>query len=191
MTRKKPIDINTLDLGFLCDAYFNKKDNYVIIGRKRLGNYYLLAGNNMIPNFSVIACATKFGTNFYYDFNGERELKHFEYEFSKYSTGRNPISKKKLIALLNRLQGLSEYRFFDNESFYSDVKDRWEIYRDNEKKGDFPIDKDISEKFKKIYERSFSYFKTRAEIELASTNRLLSIIAIIIAIVGVIIALFV
>lgn len=189
MTRKEPIDINTLDLGFLCDAYFNKKDNYVITGQKRSGNYYLLAGKNMIPNFSIIDCAAKFGTNFYYDFNGERELKLFEYEFSKYSTGRKHISKKKLIALLNRLQGLSEHRFFDNESRYSDVKDRWEIYWDNEKTGDFPIDKDISEKFKKIYERSFAYFKTRAEIELASTNKQLSIIAIIIATVGVIIAL--
>lgn len=189
MTRKEPIDINTLAMGFLCDTYFNKEENYIITGQKRSGNYYLLAGNNMIPNFSIIGCAVKFGTDFYYDFNGHRELKLFEYEFSKYCTGRKHISKKELIVLLNRLQGLSEHQFFDNESRYSEIKDRWEIYCENDKLGDFPIDKDISAKFKKIYERSFAYFKTRAEIELASTNKLLSIIAIIIAIVGVIIAL--
>ena len=108
MTRKAPIDINTLDLGFLTTVYHNKEENYVIQRHANEPNYYLLAGSNRVPSISIISFISSYGNSFYYAFNGEQELKLFERHFSQYTSGRKHISKKALLSIINRLQGLKE-----------------------------------------------------------------------------------
>lgn len=87
MTREESININTLAFGDCSISYYNKEQNYLITCDSNY-NYCLMSGNNSIPHFSLTSYIANYGNSFYYMFFGYRELKIFEIEFSKYSTGR-------------------------------------------------------------------------------------------------------
>ncbi len=67
MTRKEPINIDTLEFGYCGVSYYNKKENYMIICDSNY-NYCLMAGNNNIPQFSLSSYIAKYGNSFYYMF---------------------------------------------------------------------------------------------------------------------------
>lgn len=107
--RKAPIDINRLYLKGTAIAYYNKKLNYVICSDFDKPNYCMLTGNNLFPQFSICEYIATYRNEFFYCFFGYRELKLFEREFSKFSTGRKSIAyNKEFKKLLNKMQSVSE-----------------------------------------------------------------------------------
>src|SRR5690606_27977441 len=75
MTRKEPININTLYLGDISLSYHNKNNNYIIFSDFEETNHTLIAGNNSISHFSICSYIARYGNKFYYKFFGYRELK--------------------------------------------------------------------------------------------------------------------
>ena len=125
-TRTDPINIDKMYLGDFGISYHNKRENYVITSDYNEINYSLLAGNKVIPYFSVMGYVANYGNKFYYCFSGLKELKIFEKEFSKFSSGRKKIVyNKKYKALLNKMQSLSEYELPHKKKFYKEFNSNW------------------------------------------------------------------
>ena len=97
MTRKEPINIDTLYLGDFGVSYYNQKSNFVILSDFDGVNHCLYTGDNSIPHFNICAYIAKYGNEFYNRFFGNRDLKIFEKDFSKFSTGRKKITYNKKI----------------------------------------------------------------------------------------------
>lgn len=189
MTRKEPININTLNLDYLGINYYNQKENYVITDSIH-SNYYLLAGNNRIPNFSLTYYISKYGNTFYYMFFGYKELKELETNFSKYSTGRKKIKyDKSYIALLNKAQSLLDTRRTSKADIFKAFNKDWELYYGCEKKN---FNKEMAQSnidYKEVYSNTFSYLSTLSNINYTKSNRLISIVALVIALLTLILTL--
>ena len=185
MTRKEPIDIKTLDLGLFTTVYHNKKENYVILRYTNEPNYYLLAGNNIIPRFNAIHFISKYGNSFYYDFNGLQELKLLERHFSQFTSGRKAISKKALIALINRLQGLREDYWTDSKHYSEQLKEKWDIYASGKLVDQETISRS-TDYYRRIFDDYAVYFRNISDINATESNRLLAVAAIIVAIIGIV-----
>lgn len=189
MTRKEPININTLSLDYLGISYYNQKENYVITDIH--GNYYLFAGNNHIPNFSLTHYISKYGNNFYYMFFGYRELKELEANFSKYSTGRKKIKyDKSYVTLLNKAQSLLDTRRTSKSDIFKSFNKNWELYYGCEKKN---FNKEMAQAnidYREIYSNTFSYLSTLSSVNYTKSNRMISIVALLIALLTLILTLF-
>lgn len=180
-TRVEPININKLNLDYLGISYYNKKENYVITDSIH-NNYYLLSGNNFIPNFSVTYLISKYGNNFYYMFFGYRELKILETDFSKYSTGRKRIKyDKSFVTLINKSQSLLDTRRYSKSDIYKEFNKNWELYYGCDKKN---FSKEIAQSninYKEVYESMNSYLSALSNINYTKSNRMISIITLIIS----------
>lgn len=189
-TRKKPINIDKIYLEDLGVSYYNKKANYVITTDFDEISYSLLAGSNSIPYFSVMRYIADYGNEFYYLFSGIRELKIFERQFSKFSSGRKKISyNKNYKSLLNKLQGITEYALPPRNNFYKAFNSDWDFYISNEKTNlkDFH-NKGKKINYQKIYQDNFSYLNLLSEINYTKSNQLNTIIATVVSIIAVVIS---
>lgn len=188
MTRNQPININTLNLEFFGISYYNKKENYIITDGIH-SNYYLLAGNNHIPHFSLTHYISRYGNNFYYMFFGYRELKLLETNFSKYSTGRKKIKyDKSFISLLNKSQSLLDTRQTTKSDIFKAFNKDWELYYGCEKKN---FNKEMTRSnidYKEIYANTYSYLTALSNINYTKSNIILSIIALVIAVISLILS---
>lgn len=118
--RKASIDIDRLYLKGIVIAYYNKKWNYVICSDFDKPNYCMLTGNNRFPQFNICEYIATYRNEFFYCFFGYRELKLFEREFSKFSTGRKSIAyNKEFKKLLTRLQSVSEVESRKEKDIYT------------------------------------------------------------------------
>lgn len=190
MIRKDPIDISSHDLGLFTTVYHNKKENYVILRYTNEPNYYLLAGDNTIPRFTAIHYISKYGNSFYYDFNGLQELKLLERQFSQFTSGRKTISKKALIALINRLQGLREDYWLDSKLYSEQMKEKWDVYASGKLIDQETISRS-TDYYRKILDDYTVYFRNISEINASESNRLLAITAIVVALIGVVLQFFI
>lgn len=189
-TRKESIAINKLYLGDFGISYYSKKENYVITTDFDEISYSLLTGNNHIPSFSIIGYIATYGNEFYYHFNGIREIKIFERKFSKFSSGRKKISyNKNFKSLLNKMQSITKYSPAPRNNFYKPFNSNWNFYISNDKTDlkDFH-NKGKRINYQKIYQDNFSYMNMFSEINYTKSNRLNTIIATIASIVAVIIS---
>lgn len=183
MTRKEPINIDTLDFGYCGISYFNKKENYMIISDPNY-NYCLLAGNNNIPQFSLSSYIAKYGNSFYYMFFGHRELRIFEIEFSKYSTGRKKARyNKKFTYLLNKMQSLCESQAKSKSDIYKSFDKNWKLYLGYKEQKLNKYVAQINIDYKSIYANHYAYLNTLCNINYTKSNQFISIAAIIIAII--------
>lgn len=183
MTRKEPINIDTLDFGYCGVSYYNKKGNYMIICDSNY-NYCLMAGNNNIPQFSLSSYIAKYGNSFYYMFLGHRELKIFEIEFSKYSTGRKKARyNKKFTYLLNKMQGLCESQAKSKSDIYQSFDKDWKLYLGYKEQKLNKFVAKINIDYKSIYANHYAYLNTLCNINYTKSNQFISIAAIIIAII--------
>lgn len=189
MTRKESIDIEKLYLGDLCVSYHNKEENYVIISEYEGLKHYLLAGNNRIPNFGICYYISNYGNDFYYRFFGEQELKLFEYEFSKFSTGRKKITyNKELKKLLNKMQSISEIECKKHSDFYVNFEKKWDFYISNDKMNLREFDSKSLINYKDIYKDNFSYLKLLSEMNYTKSSHINSLIATVVSIIATIIS---
>ncbi|MGM9618814.1 MAG: hypothetical protein ACI3W8_03090, partial [Oscillospiraceae bacterium] len=101
LVRERPIDIDSLYISDCNAAFYNRKDNYVVLSDFDGDHYYLYSGNNRIPNFDPCRYIAKYGNYFYYGFLGEKELKLFERDFSSFSNGRQRIEYNKKVTQLS------------------------------------------------------------------------------------------
>ena len=183
MTRKEPINIYTLDYGYCGVSYYNKKENYMIICDSNY-NYCLMAGNNNIPQFSLSSYIAKYGNSFYYMFFGHRELKIFEIEFSKYSTGRKKARyNKKFTYLLNKMQSLCESQAKSKSDIYQSFDKDWKLYLGYKEQKLNKFVAKINIDYKSIYANHYAYLNTLCNINYTKSNQFISIAAIIIAII--------
>lgn len=190
LVRKEPINIDTMYLGDLCVSYYNKGGNFIIRGDSDSTNFCLLSGNNIIPNFSLCGHVSQFGNNLYYKLFGTRELRIFENQFSKFSTGRKKISyNKKFRYLLNKFQSLTDDEYPMFEDFEKEFYENWDFYVSNEKE---PFDKwhhVDAIKLKSIYQKNFEYLNLLVEMNYTKSNKMLSVIATVTSILATIISL--
>ncbi len=190
-TREKPFDIHSLYLEDLGVSYYNKKEHYVISTDFDETNFVLLADNNRIPHISIVGFIAKYGKEFYYHFCGLRELKIFEEEFSKFSSGRKKISyNHKFMTLLNKFQSLIEYSPSTGNDFYKHFNSNWDFYLCNDKENF----KDFNHKYRKtnyqkIYQDNYSYLKILSEINYTKSNQRIAVIATIASVIAVLISL--
>ncbi|MBE6692194.1 MAG: hypothetical protein E7586_02525 [Ruminococcaceae bacterium] len=188
--REKPIDISTLYISDFGEAFYNRKGNYIIVSDFHGDRHCLYSGNNRIPNFNPCGYISKYGNDFYYKFFGEKELKNFEYEFSKYTNGRTKAKyNKKIIRLLNKIQSLSDYEYPNSSKFYSGFKESWDFYVGNETEDIKKWHGNNLKKIKNIFEKNFEYLKVLTEINYTRSNHSISIIAAVISVVATIISL--
>lgn len=190
MTREKIINIDELYLGDLSLSFYNQESNYVITGDLDGENYCLYAGNNRIPSFSILGYIARYGNEFYYRFFGNRELKIFEREFSKFSTGRKKITyNRDMLKLLNKMQSVSETESRREESFYEEFDKKWMFYISNDQMELAEFHKESILEYKKIYADNFSYLNLLSEINYTKSNHRNTIIATIVSIIATVISL--
>jgi len=189
MTRKSPINIDVLYLGDFGVSYYNREKNYVVLSEFEGVNYCLYAGNNIIPYFSVCGYISKYGNEFYNCFFGNRELKMFEREFSKFSTGRKKITyNKQLKKLLNKMQSMSEIENKEFNNFYREFESKWEFYMSNDKTDLKEYHKNGITKIKEIYKDNFSYLRLLSEMNYTKSNYINSIVASVTSIIAIVIS---
>ena len=190
LVREKPLDIETLYIGDFNKAFYNKEDNYIIIGDFDDDRHYLFSGDNKIPNFNPCGYVSKYGNDFYYKFFGERELKHFEYEFSRYANGREKVKyNKKIKRLLNKIQSLSDYEYPRASNFYSKFNKHWDFYIGNDKDNIKKWHGNNLKKIKNIYEKNFSYLKLLTEMNYTRSNHTISLLAMLVSVIAAMISL--
>lgn len=183
MTRTEPINISTLDFGDCGISYYNKKKNYMITCDSNY-NYCLMAGNNNIPQFNLSSYITKYGNSFYYMFFGHRELKIFEIEFSKYSTGRKKARyNKKFTYLLNKMQSLCESQTNNKFNIYKAFDKDWKLYLGYKEQKLNKFIAQINIDYNSIYSNYYAYLNSLCNINYTKSNQFISIGAIIIAII--------
>ena len=95
-------------------------------------------------------------------------------------------NKKALLSIINRLQGLREDYWIDQQEYSKELKAKWTIYRNGQPDDQARITRDI-DYYKKIYDDYTLYFKTVSDLNVAESNRLIAVIAIIVAAIGVIV----
>ncbi|MDD2647820.1 MAG: hypothetical protein PHU22_03325, partial [Eubacteriales bacterium] len=189
-TRKAPVDINKLYLGDICVSYYNAKGKYVISSDYDGVNYSLLAGGGSIPNFGITRYIAGYGNDFYYRFFGIRELRIFEREFSKYSTGRKRVCfNKEFKRLLNKMQSITECKITRTDDIYKQLKREWIFYKSNDKANlkDFH-NRAGKINYQKIYQDNFAYLNILSEINNAKSNRFISLAAIVISVIAIIVS---
>lgn len=190
MTRKKTLNIDELYLGDFSISYYNKELNYVIISDFEGENYCLYAGDNKVPSFSILGYIARYGNEFFYRFFGNRELKIFEREFSKFSTGRKKITyNKDMLKLLNKMQSVSETESKNVENFYDDFDKKWRFYLSNDQMELSDFHKKSLFEYKKIYKDNFSYLNLLSEINYTKSNHRNTIIATVVSVLATVISL--
>lgn len=189
--REQAIDIDTLYIGDFGKAFYNREKNYVIVGDFEHDNYLLCSGNNSIPNFSVCDYISEYGNEFFYKFFGQRELKIFEQDFSRYSNGRVKIRyNKKIKQLLKKIQSVSDYDdYLKTAEIYSEFNKSWDFYTGNDKEDIKVWQNKSTEDYRTIYEKNFSYLKMLTEMNYTKSNHMISVFATIISVVATIISL--
>ena len=152
-------------------------------------NYSMYAGNNHIPYFGICGYVAMYGNEFYNRFFGNRELKIFESEFSKFSTGRKKITyNKQLKKLLNKIQSISEVENKEFDNFYEKFSNGWEFYMCNDKMNLAEYHEKSTSQIKEIYKNNFSYLKLLSEMNYAKSNRINSFVTTVASIIATIIA---
>lgn len=188
-TRKAPIDIDKLYLEGTVMAYYNKKLNYVICSDFDKVNYCMLTGNNFVPRFSICEYIADYGNEFFYCFFGYRELKLFEREFSRFSTGRKRIAyNKEFKKLLNKLQSVSEVESRKEKDVYTAFNEAWDFYVFGKKEDLKKYHENDIAKYKKIYENNFSYLKILSEINYTKNSQRLTVLAVFISVIAIIVS---
>lgn len=189
MTRKEVINIDNMYLGDLGVSYYNRKSNYVISADFDGVNYCLQAGNNAIPHFGICGYIATYGNEFYYRFFGNRELKIFECEFSKFSTGRKKITyNKDLKKLLNKMQSVSETENKNVDDFGKNYEKEWDFYMSNEKMDLKEYYKEDLQNYKKIYRNNFEYLKLLSDMNYTRSSHINAIVATFASIVATVIS---
>lgn len=186
MTRKNPINISQLyitDYGF---GYYSKEGNYIIISDYEETEYTLYAGNNRIPNFSLASCIGKYGNDFYLKFFGNREIKIFENEFSKYISGRKRVNyNAEFVRLFRKIQSLSVAETRSMKEFYDEFNAKWDFYITNDKAKIKDYHKKYHSDLRIIYQSSYEYMKMMTEINYAKSNKFIAVLALIISIIAI------
>lgn len=190
MTRKKPIDINTIYLCGMEMAYYNRKANFIISSDFEKANYTLYDGKNYSSRFSLYEYIAQYGNEFYNRFFGASELNLFEREFSKFITGRRKITyNKELKYLFSKMQSVSEIENKKIDDFYEKYNDGWDFYIFGNKKDLEEFHKNSTAKIQEIYKDNFEYLKLLSEMNYAKSNHINAFVATFVSIMAVIIAL--
>ena len=188
-SRKDKIDIGEIYLGDMDYSYYNRKENYFITSDYRHINYTLCAGDNRVPNFSVLGLVAKYGNSFYYHFAGYSELKKYEHIFSKYFTGRKRLFySKKFYSLIRKMKSIAEIESRRNDNLSEGFDKNWEFYIANEKQDFSEYVEKVAVNFRDIYQENFSYLKMVSEMRYSQMGIVNSIVATIISVIAVIVA---
>lgn len=191
MTREKPINISQIYINDMGVGYYSKDGNYVIVSDYNETDYYLFAGNNVIPSFSLAPYIGRFGNDFYIEFFEKREINIFENEFSKYISGRKRVKyNDEFVQLLRKMQSLSAAETKSMKEFYKEFNTKWDFYIANDKEDLKDYHKDCRTDLRKIYQSSYEYMKMMTEIDYAKSNKYISVIAVIISVVAILVSVF-
>ena len=186
-SRKEAIDINRLYLGDTDISYYSKENNYVISTDYPDDNYRLYAGNNRIPNFNFISMIGKYGNELYTSMFGRREANMFSNSFSKYASGRKRMRyNKDFHSLLKKMQSFSSLEDKSYTDFYKEFDKKWVFYIGNDKSKIKDFHKKTKKNLKQIYKENYEYFRINADINQARSNTMISVTALIIALLSMI-----
>lgn len=189
MTRNEALNIDTLYLQGAELAYYNREANLLISSEFGKARYYLYGGNSRSSYFGVCKYIAEYGNEFYNRFFGNRELRIFEREFSRFITGRKKITyNKELKRLLNKMQSLSEVENKDFGDFYERYSNAWDFYIFGKKKDLKEFHIKSTAKIQKIYKDNFDYLKLLTEMNYTKSSYINSLVATFVAVIAVIIA---
>lgn len=190
MTREKPINISEMYITDMGVSYYSKEGNYVIVSDLDETDYTLCAGNNMIPSFSLTSYIGRYGNDFYNKLFGNREIKIFENEFSKYISGRKRVKyNTEFIQLFRKIQSLSLAETKSTKEFYDVFNAKWDFYISNDKEKVKEYHKKYHSDLRAIYQSSYEYMKMMTEIDYAKTNKSIAVLAVIISVVAILVSL--
>lgn len=131
----------------------------------------------------------KYGNEFYNRFFGNRELRIFEREFSRFITGRKKITyNKELKELLNKLQSLSDVENKEFGDFYERYNNTWNFYMFGNKMDLKEFHVKSTAQIQKIYKDNFKYLKLLTEMNYTKSSYTNSLVATFVAVIAVIIA---
>ena len=188
-SRKDKIDIEKIYIGDMDFAYYSRKENFFIISDYRQVNYALCAGDNRIPNFTILGLVAKYGNSFYYHFAGRTELKNYENSFSKYFSGRKQLSySRKFYSLIRKMKSIAEVESRKNDNFSDEFDKNWEFYVANDKQDFRKHVENFAVDFQAIYQENFSYLQMLSEMRYTRMGFINSIVATIISVVAAIVA---
>lgn len=189
MTRNKPLNVDTLYLCGIELAYYNRETNLLISSEFDKTVYYLYGGNGHSSHFGVCKYISEYGNEFYNRFFGNRELRIFETEFSKFVTGRKKITyNKELKKLLNKMQSLSEIENKEFGDFYKKYSNNWVFYVFGNKMNLEEFHVKSTARIQKIYKDNFEYLKVLTEMNYTKSGYINSLVATFVAIMAVIIS---
>lgn len=189
MTRNKSLNIDTLYLRGMELAYYNREANLLISTEYDKASYYLYDENGCSSFFSICGYIAKYGNEFYNRFFGNRELRIFEREFSRFITRRKKITyNKELKKLLDKIQSLSEIENKEFDHFYQKYNNDWDFYVLGNKMDLEEFHKKGATKINKIYKDNFEYLKLLTEMNYAKNSYANSLVATLVAIIAAIIA---
>lgn len=188
-TRKKIFNIKDFPLGHFGNNYYNKEQNYIIKENFDNDEFMLFAGNNLVPRFYITDLICRYGNSFYYLFLGKRFLNNFEYDFSKYATGRKKIENSDLSKLLDYYYGL-----VDNQHIYEDIvvrfKEKWLLFQGEKNKDYNPDVQETLTMYKNIFHNAYEHFKAKTDLSINKTGRIISYTALAISIISVVVSIF-
>uniref|UniRef100_UPI003FF04D79 hypothetical protein n=1 Tax=Anaerobutyricum hallii TaxID=39488 RepID=UPI003FF04D79 len=149
----------------------------------------LCAGDNRIPNFTILGLVAKYGNSFYYHFAGRTELKNYENSFSKYFSGRKQLSySRKFYSLIRKMKSIAEVENRKNDNFSDEFDKNWEVYVANDKQDFRKHVENFAVDFQAIYQENFSYLQMLSEMRYTRMGFINSIVATIISVVAAIVA---
>lgn len=165
-------------------AYYNRKENYLVLGEPGSFGYQLLSQNGTTPQFSVSNLVMLYGSSFYYSFLGGYEEAVFNNEFTKYTSQGKNVPFHRLILLLNRSQGLREGPDFKKELECA-FSEKWTLYNGGDEYTFCPG----GEYFRSLYENAFEYFKTISDLFRSKTSGRIAVFALLVSVASLLVAL--
>lgn len=185
-TRTEQIDIQNVYLPDFSTTFYSKANNYYISNLGFDNVYYgLFAGGRSVPSFSLLGDIAKYGNNLYYSIFGVYELKIFERDFSKFSSGRKAVGYNRYYKqLLAKVQGISDVGRSATSDSYEEWFAQWNIYYGNKEMEFSELSIKDSNYYKNVFKTNLDYQKSLIEIRYTRSNMVIAVIAVAISLVA-------
>lgn len=180
-TFKQNFNYKNFENSFLQETFINVKENYVI-EKNIFSDNYILISSNSIPILHVSKYIMMYGIKFYYSFFGNFEIDKVKSFLSPRVSSIKKIDSDQVEYLFNLMMSSNLERNIKN---YEEIENWIYMYGGNEKK---KINDKPMYNYKKFYDEYYHYFRNKLELRNLKTTKRLSIIAIIVAIIGVVIS---
>lgn len=172
-------DYKNFKNNFMTETFINKKENYVI-EKETTNNHYFVYSSKKIPIIHVSKYIMEYGISFYYMFFGKFEIDKIKHLFSPQVSSIKKVSTKNVKYLFDLMEST---KFERKSMFIGDEKSEWAyLYGDNNLK---TINEKWMYDYKGFYDEYYHYFRNVLELRNLVITKVLSITAIIVAIIGV------